>query len=281
MAMPALESDRLGAYGLRLRGVDEARPLLVPAGADWPSLELVARVGPSSDSPEHVSAERAELTTRTGARIVIERRRGRAVFTLPEPASAAALVHPYLAPAAAVVSRWLGRESFHAGAFGVDGAAWALLGERASGKSSTLAALALRGHEIVCDDMLVLDGTEALAGPRSVDLRPETARALGAGDPLGIVGARARWRLPLPLPESQRKLRGLVFLDWGERLEAVPLAASRCLAGLLHYRGVRLSSPNPPLLLELASLPAWELRRPRGWDSLDPSLELLLGLLPA
>jgi hypothetical protein len=276
---PAPEPYLFGAYGLRLRGVEEARALLVPARKHWPALELVACVGPSPEEPEQVTDEHAELTTRTGGRIAIDRGRRRAVFTLPEPVSAAALVHPYLAPAAAVVSRWLGRESFHAGAFVLDGAAWAVLGERASGKSSTVAALALRGHEVLCDDMLVLDDAAVLAGPRSVDLRPDAAKAIGAGERLGVIGSRERWRLSLPASASRPKLRGLVFLEWGEQVEAAPLPASLCLAGLLHYRGVRLSSPDPALLLELAALPAWQLRRPLGWESLDPALDLLLGRL--
>jgi hypothetical protein len=267
-----------GAYGLRLLGVEAAHDFLVPAEEGWPSLELVARVGRPVEEPERVTDERAELSTRTGARVVVERRKGRAVFTVPKPVSHEALVHPYLAPAAAVVARWLGRESLHAGAYVVNGGAWAVLGERESGKSTLLAALALVGVEIVCDDLLILDGAEALAAPRSVDLREDAARALGAGEALGVVGARERWRLRLAPASGPATIRGFVFLGWGDRLEALPVPASRRLAGLLHYRALRLPSSAPEPLLDLAALPAWELRRPRDWGSLPAALDLLVGM---
>ena len=40
---------------------------------------------------------------------------------------------------------WLGRESFHAGGFVVGGKTWGILGGRGSGKSTTVARLALAG----------------------------------------------------------------------------------------------------------------------------------------
>lgn len=176
---------------------------------------------------------------------------------------------------------WLGRESFHCGAFVAGGGAWALLGERESGKSSTLAALALAGYGIVCDDILLLEGTACFPGPRCVDLREETAAALDAGDALGTVGGRERWRLPVPQLHEAPVLRGIVFLDWGDDFEAEPVPASRQLAGLLHHRALRLHSSVPEVLLELAALPAWELRRPRRLDSLGGTVDRLADLVSA
>lgn len=265
-----------GAYGLRLVGVEAARELLGQAEPDWPTLRLTAEVGPVGQAPELVTDERAELLTRSGVRIEIERGKREATFRARRALTPGELVHPHLAPAAAVVSRWFGRESFHAGAFAVGDDAWAMLGERESGKSSTLAALSLRGVRVLTDDMLILDGVLALAGPRCIDLRPETAEALGAGELIGKAGDRERWRLPLASSPGRPRLRGIVFLDWGERLEAEPVAASRRLAGLLHFRGLRLPAVRPELLLELAELPAWELRRPRGLASLPDALDRLL-----
>ena len=129
-----------------------------------------------------------------------------------------ALVHPYLAPAAAVIARWLGREPFHAGAFALDGGAWGVLGEREAGKSSLLAWLSLQGRSVVCDDMLVVAGDTVFAGPRSVDLRRETAVRLGAGEELGMIGARERWRVGLPPIEPEVPLAGWVFLEWGDEV---------------------------------------------------------------
>src|SRR4029453_9610267 len=113
--------------------------------------------------------------------VEIERVPGRATFTTRRPLGDDELVHPYLGLAAAVYSRWLGRESFHAGAFQARGCPWIVAGEKAAGKSTLLASLALRGRHVLADDVVVLDGVEALAGPRSIDLRADSAAALGAG----------------------------------------------------------------------------------------------------
>ena len=67
-----------GAYGFRLRGVDEARELLVDAPAHWPALELRWRVdaGPLP-ARELVSEQRAELLLNAGGWVAIERASGR------------------------------------------------------------------------------------------------------------------------------------------------------------------------------------------------------------
>ena len=129
--------------------------------------------------------------------MLIDRHGGRALFEVPHPVRPDELVHPYLAPAAAVIGRWLGRESVHAGAIAVDGRALGVVGARGAGKSSTLAGWALDGGEVLCDDLLVLDGRTTFVGPRSIDLREDAAAQLGAGEPIGVTGARERWRLRL------------------------------------------------------------------------------------
>lgn len=268
-----------GAYGLRLRGV-AAPALLVEAGSDWPQLTVSQAVGDGAITQERVSADRAELRLRAGGRLDIDRIEGRALYTVPRTLRDDELVHPYLAPAAAVVQRWHGRESLHAGAFLAGPGAWALLGERESGKSSTLAWLSQAGHEIVTDDMLILAGGGVFFGPRSVDLRREAADRLGAGAALGMTGARERWRLEVgggstaPAP-----LLGCVFLEWGERLELVDLSGSERLERLFAHRGVRLPPTDPAALLEVAALDGFELRRPPGWDALDHAVQLLLDRL--
>lgn len=266
-----------GAYGLRLRGVEDASELLVPSGRAWPELHLSHRLGEGAIDAERVTADHAELRLRTGGRIDIDRVAGVAVFTTARVLRPHEVVHPFLAPAAAIVARWLGRESLHAGAFvGTDGA-WALLGERETGKSSTLAWLARAGCDIVCDDMLILDGGSAHFGPRSVDLRKETAERLGAGEELGLTGARERWRLQVgPGATEPVPLAGCIFLEWGERVELVDLSGSERVERLFVHRGLRLPPTDPEAMLDVAARPGYELRRPRGWDGLDDAVELLL-----
>jgi hypothetical protein len=173
------------------------------------------------------------------------------------------------------MAHWYGRESVHAGAFAIDGRVIGVVGQRESGKSSTLARLAVDGVEIVCDDMLVLEGRRVLAGPRSLDLREEPARRLGIGSSIGMAGARERWRVRLGGLADELELSGWVHLAWGDRVEAVPLAGADRIARLLVERGARLPSLDPAVLLDLASLPSWEVRRPRVWESLDETADCL------
>lgn len=180
-----------------------------------------------------------------------------------------------------MIGRWLGRESLHAGAFVVEGRVWGLVGRREAGKSSTLAALASRGCGLVCDDMLILDGLTPLLGPRSVDLRADAAEWLRVGEPIGVTGARERWRLRVPPVAGDLELAGWVFLAWGDEVAVRGLGAAERLARLLEERGLRLPPVRPELLVDLAALAAWELRRTKGWDSLDTTVDRLLELASA
>jgi hypothetical protein len=252
--------------------------MLVEAQADWPRVQLVSEIADPPPAAEWVTADAAELALKTGGRLSIDRRRGVARFAVPRPVADAELVHPYLAPVAAVVSHWNGRLSFHAGAFVAGGGVWALVGEREAGKSSTLAWLALQGHQVVADDVLVVCEGKAYAGPRSIDLRCETAERFGVGEALGMVGARRRWRVSLPGVDAELPLRGWVFLGWGDRLEVGPLPGSRLLGELMRHLTLRIQPTRPRGLLELAMLPAFELRRPRGWESLTETTDRLLEL---
>jgi hypothetical protein len=186
------------------------------------------------------------------------------------------IVHPYLAPAAAVIGRWSGRESVHAGAVAVDGRALGVVGERGAGKSSTLAWLALAGTDVLCDDLLAIDGRVTFPGPRSIDLRPDAAELLGAGEPIGVTGARERWRLRLPPTGDGHELVGFVFLAWGDRVAVRLLGAAERLQRLVPERALRVEPARPDAVLDLLSLPAWEISRPRDWASLpDASRQLL------
>jgi hypothetical protein len=187
-------------------------------------------------------------------------------------------VHPYLAPAAAVIGRWLGRESVHAGALAVDGQALGVVGTRGAGKSSTLAWLALTGGEILCDDLLVLDGRTTFTGPRSIDLRPDAAQHFGAGEAIGLTGARERWRLQLDPAGDGHELVGFAYLAWGDSVRVRTLGASERLARLAPQRGLRLAPARDDALLDLVSAPAWEVTRPRNWESLPEAGQRLLEL---
>jgi hypothetical protein len=266
---------------MALPDLAEVRDLLVPAEPDWPTLEVVQEPGRATATEESVEEHRARLILRNGGEIEIERAGPRALFRVPVPLSAAALLHPYLAPVASVVAHWSGRESLHASAVVVDGAAWALLGARESGKSSTVAWLAHAGFGVLCDDILVLDDGAALAGPRAIDLRGDAAGRLNAGEELGLVGERERWRLRLePVPASV-PLAGWVSLSWGDRVEISTVPPGERISRLVAQRGLRVPAGDPAILVDLAALPALELRRPRDWGSLAEAGGRLLDTLSA
>jgi hypothetical protein len=268
-------SRALGAYGLRLSGVDGIDGFLVDAPEGWVPLEVIRRAGPVETDEGWTAPQRAEFVTLSGGLIQLDIGCGEAILTAPSLPSAEEVVHPYLSSVGAMTAYLQGQESFHAGAVALDGGAWAIVGDREAGKSSTLAFFATQGVPIVCDDMLVLRGGTALAGPRSIDLRRDAAESLGLGDPIGVVGTRERWRLQVATIEPELELRGWVFLEWGDELEVAPVSASERLMRLRRARGALLPPTDPSALLELARLPGLALRRPRNLDLLPATLKAL------
>lgn len=271
------QRSRKGAYGFRLTGLADSGALLVDAPDAWPELEIARNAGGSVSRPvEEVTADHARLWLAGGAAADLDREASRAVLHVPAEASDGAIVHPYLAPVALVMSRWLGREGFHGGGIVAGGGAWAVLGDKTAGKSTTLAWLARAGTGIVSDDVLIVDGTTVLAGPRSIDLREEAAQRLGTGELIGRVGVRDRWRVALDPVAPELPLKGWITLEWGDRVAVEAIRGAERLNALLPHRGVRLVPAEPAALVRFSGLPHLRLIRPRDWDSLPEAADRLL-----
>ena len=223
--------------------------------------------------------DHGEVWLSEGDLIEVCRRPARVRFRTRQPVPPAAVLHPLFGLPAAVASRWLGRYSLHGAAFQHAGRAWALLGGRGAGKSSTLAHLLGRGHPAVSDDVLIVSGTTVFSGPRSVDLR-EDASTLG-GEPLGLVGGRARWRLRPDACPPSLTLGGFVQLGWGDRVVIRSLEPEARLRRLLESSVFGPASGEAEQLLELAALPAWECARPRSLAHLDEVAARILAALPS
>ena len=279
-SVPTARWSSLGCYGLRVRGLDAAAGLMVPAAPGWPEL-TVERATPAGDGPDRdlVGEQKAALPLAGGG--WMELVPDRVTFRVAEPRSDGDLLHPYLAPAAALVARWAGHECFHAGAIVAGGGAWGVLGGKEDGKSTLLAWLALRGHAVLSDDLLVIDGDAAMAGPRCIDLREEAAGRLGAGEPLGVVGVRERWRVRLDAVPSSVPLRGWVLLGWAPEARLEPVRGPERLLALTPHRSVRIAPPDPAALLALSSLPIVRFSRPRRWESFAAGADRLLEALAA
>jgi hypothetical protein len=269
-------SSAFGSYGLRLRGLPPEA--LVPAPRSWPELELLRCVGEATHTADELGDDGAVVVYRDKGAVEITRSPARATFTFPHRLGDGELLHPYLAAPAAIVNRWIGREPLHGGALLLDESAWGVLADQEGGKSSLLAALSREGRAVLSDDLAVTDGEVVFAGPRAIDLRASAAGHLEAGEPLGLVGARERWRLSLAGVRPTGALAGWIFLSWGERVRMRRVSLDERLIRLIGARAV-VSEPDPRLLLRLASFPAFELQRPRDWAALPETISCLLATL--
>lgn len=267
-------------YGLKWSGLDVGRPPLCPTTAGPPDVEVrqvVSTKPPGRDTEE--SAETPVIALVTGGQLALDRREGTAIFHVPAPICPEALVHPYLVPAAAVFCSWAGWEAYHAGAFVVEGGAWAVVGDKEGGKSTTLAALAQLGFAVLSDDLLVLDNRTVLPGPRLVDLREASAIYMGLGHTgraQSVESARegGRWRVRLA-PAPAAELAGWVFLRWGNAVDVREIGLAERVR-----RVIRLGPTRPEAVVSLASMPAYDFVRPRSFAALPGAVERLLLDLP-
>lgn len=276
----------LGIYGFEIHGLREPEALLLEAPPGSPRLRIECDHGdavtrtenPRSPVTVRVGRDSAEVGLIDGGRMTIDRETLTVRLSTREPLRDEVILQPYLGLPAAIASHWLGRQTLHGGAFRHEERAWAVVGGMAAGKSSILGWLLHRGHEIVADDLLLLSDGTLFAGPRSVDLRPASAARLGGQD-LGVVGTRKRWRLRAGDVPASVRLAGVVYLDWGERVQVEPLGAEERLTGLVRNCALRPRHEESPAYLELAALPAWRFVRPRDLDRLDEAnLQLLEAL---
>lgn len=262
------------AYGFEVHPVGPAAAYLVDVeGSGYPSLRL--SIG--DDVPEGADVVWVSVTERVRLALDPVGRRGSLVGDLAEAEEL--LVHPALALAAALAAQPIGREVVHAGAFGRASGAWAVLGDKGSGKSTTLAYLTTRGVPSLTDDVCVIDGRRLFAGPACLDLREPTRHGLGLEERTVPVRGGERFRLASPNRDPERPLLGWFRLAWGDRLEICELEPAERLRTLAGVRVVPIEEPRG--ILELASVPAWELRRPEGLGSLAAAADLLLTTIDA
>lgn len=193
-----------------------------------------------------------------------------AVLRRAAPISPEELLHPYLAPMAALCHRWMGRPALHAAAVTRAGTTLVLVAAREQGKTTTAAALSRLGWHLLADDLVVFDGPRVLEGPRTLDLRPASSH-LVVSDGTLVRGGRIR-EVPdvADLPES--RLGAFLHLEFGDMFSAATLdIASRLelLGPQLYWPGLNDARRD---LLDLVAMPHWKICRPKGRPGLDAVL---------
>jgi hypothetical protein len=268
-----------GCYGLALSGavIDLAGDLLGHSLGGWPAVE-VDWTTPLADPPASgfFGRHQCVLPLLTGGHVVFDREQRIARFHKPGPANGQVMAHPCLSAVGLVFARWDGRVALHAGGVLLDGAVWGVLGAKEAGKSTTLAAFAHAGFGVLCDDLLVLDGTTAFAGPRTVDLRPQSAARLEGRGQMLEVREGQRHRLALAPTPPVVPLGGFFVLDVGNELSIESVTPVDRLGALNPYLTLQHVGLPPSGLLDLVGLPMWRVSRSRDWADLPRLIERLL-----
>jgi hypothetical protein len=122
----------------------------------------------------------------------------------------------------------------------------------------------------------VIEGGTAFAGPRSLDLEPATAGALGLEAQAPLVRAEMRRRLALDPIAPEHEFRGWVRLAWGDEISVTPVPPGERVALLVAHSHRPAGTLDSLLVLELAARPALELRRPRDLERLPHACAALV-----
>jgi hypothetical protein len=276
-----MSATKLGAYGLQIEGLAQAARWMRPVPASAPKLEvtLTGDVPPTGGRRIDRDGLDIRLQGPHDVRIRMERGSGRVdyLFTHGVP-PAADVLHPYLAPAAAVLHAWDGRETIHGGAFRTPDGAVMLLGDKEAGKSSMLAWLSAElDQEVITDDLCVLASGAVLPGPSCIDLREPTANRYASRWSGQLVRSDGRMRLGLRSGGTDRvPLAGTVVLGWAERIGIEPVPPAERLGLIAAQRYFSSLQADPVAVLDVLTRPMIRLLRPRDLSSLPAAAEALL-----
>jgi hypothetical protein len=271
----------LGVYGLRIGGLQEAARWMHTVPEDAPELEVELTGDVAAVDARRIDRDGLDVRLRgpNDVRILMQRASGRVEYRFAGRVPPAAdVLHPHLAPAAAAVHAWEGRETIHAGAFRTPQGAVLLLGGSQAGKSSMLAWLGVElGQEVVTDDLCVLDHGAVLPGPCCIDLREPTADRYASRWSAQLVRSDERIRLRLnstggePVPVA-----GAVALGWADRVRIEPIRPAERLALIAAQRYYGSLEADPGAVLELLTRPMIRLLRPRDLSLLPAAAEALV-----
>lgn len=269
----------LGCYGLGLEGIPAASKHLSTLSSAATSIRVI-REGPVTQ-PRALSVREGSATLPLSdghSWADLDRESATARLRLHKAYTDEELLHPLLSGTCALFNWWHGRDAFHAGAFGLNGRAWVVIGDKGKGKSTLLGDLAGKGLAVLSDDLVVEQDGGVLPGPSFVDLRPDAARELGVGRDMGLLGARPRYRVDVPAT-TPLPLAGWISLEWSDECRLVSIGLAERLQRLFANRAVLLRPASPEAFTRYVGLPFYELSRPRAWSSLSDAADLLISTL--
>jgi hypothetical protein len=142
-----------------------------------------------------------------------------------------------------------------------------------------LAWLVKSGYPIVCDDILVVDNDQAMAGPRCIDLRQGAADYFQLGTYIGRLGTRERWRAQVPPVPATSPFRGWVVPAWADDVRVEPVPAAQRLPLLVAQRGLQVPETDDGKWLDLLTRPMTSFQRPQDWSAVDTAMTRLLDCL--
>ncbi len=276
----ATEPIEGAAYGVRFTGLAPS-PTLALYGVDsWYAVEVTVAT-PRLVNIRVAVDENGATAGYESVQVRIDRPRRRVEISTVDALDQDTLAHPYLGLAGAFFAHWSGKESVHAAAAIVGGRAWGLVGNSEQGKSTVAAALLAAGHDVLVDDVLVTDGAHAFAGPRCIDLRDGVGARLGLSLPIARARTDSRDRIYLPPIDGSAPLGGFAHLVWADDPEPamVKLPIDERVKRQTAARSVPYLSAHDEVILDLATLPAWEFRRPHRWDRFERATAVLIDTL--
>jgi hypothetical protein len=240
------------SYGL---GISSMLPLpeLLPAAQAIDS-DILIRLGPVERSaPQtgedgsyfHLSADESFLFWETAGKFLV--RGGREIIIDPNPdVPEQTLRLPLLGTVLAAAIQQRGLLGLHASAVSIDGQAVAFIGYRGQGKSTMAAALVSRGHQLLADDLVVLDNLVDCGRPRILPAFPQLklfpeAAAASLGDnpdqlPRLIKGFEKRSRrITEPFSTDPVELKKIFFLETDTEFGIEPIKPQEAVINYIRH----------------------------------------------
>lgn len=228
LPIPGLEEEMDGLHNPDVLVQFDAEPPWVRVALGLPSLILQSiAASPEAQDPAFVITSLGDgqfflLAYSDGTRFVVNSMATRIWGTAGESQTMEDLSTYFLGPIMGFILRRRGVTALHASAFCLDGQAIVLTGEAGSGKSTTAAALALRGVPVLCEDIAAVeerDGSFVVeAGYGRVCLWPKSVELL-KGHPDALPRLTPNWdKCYLPLDgaiarfETRKQPLGAVYI---------------------------------------------------------------------